>query len=131
MATPFFNLQNFFNTIFADNIGSIRIPTVDANGNAIDVSAGYTLAQVNARPQGNANPNYAGQAGLNITTLFNVAFDATGLTLSWEPADANTLVSQLPGATNSVGVSISNDAGVTRQLCALGQLSVSMDSKVG
>ncbi len=127
MATPAMLQQSFNTTIQKGNAGSIRINTFTPAGVALDVSSGYTLAVLKAQPAGNANTD---GAAVDISGDVTPAFDATGVTLSFTAAQANTMIGALAALFSTVYARLSNDAGTTSSIAAVGQLSVDANSEL-
>lgn len=125
MATPFFRIQTFNTTVFSANTGGFRVNTLDSTGAAVDVSSGFTIEAAQIRMGSGGNPNYGQLQGLDILSQLSFAFDATGFDVSWTAAQASAIVGSVPGLSNQLALSISDDAGTTEQLVAVGTMAVS------
>lgn len=122
MATPAMLRQNVSATMAYDNAGSVRINTFNANGTVLNVASGYTLLSCRALPTNNYNPLFS---PIDLTGDISVAFDATGITVSWTVAQAATILGLLQTLQNNADVSISNDSGTTSSTA--GRINLSVD----
>lgn len=117
MATPFLRLQNFTAEMLLNSPGRIRLNAFDANGDAVDLSSGFTLQYFGCKPSSNGNP---GGPASTLTSHVTATFDATGLTISWTDAQSATMVALLLSLQSTAMVSISNDSGTTSTVLGAG-----------
>ena len=129
MATPNMLVQSLNATLRNLNAGSFRINTFNPDGSVLDVSSGYTLNRFGCHAASDALTS--GGGGYNLTSDVSAAFDATGLTISWTAAQANTIFGLLQTIHNTAFVEITNDSGTTHQFVAIGQLTVSDPDNLG
>lgn len=128
MATPAMLVQSLNITVVPGSPGTARIDTFNPDGSALDVSSGYTMDFLNAKPATDSNPLVA---PVKLAAQFSKAFNATGLTISWTAAQASAIAAALATSRSSIGVGLSNDTGTTATLAASGSLTVDSSAEFG
>ena len=122
MATPQMILQRQNATIYAGNPAAFFFPTLDPQGNPIDVHTGYTAPSIKFTPSASSNPQVTGQ---DLSSLFVPSFSATGVTLTLNTAHAQSLFQTIPVLQGNVDLFVSNDGATT--VTFLGRLTIALD----
>lgn len=122
MATPALKQQQANVTLFYNSPGSMRFDTFLPDGTVLDVSSGYTLADLGMVSAVIPNSGFTLPGLLSHITA---TFDTTGVTISWTDTASIAISNSVPVQTMIGAVKITNDGGTTRSM--LGKFNLTAD----